>query len=273
MQASQVLPASPSRPMPQTSPDVSRRPAAPPPLPRRLGASLLKLFTQEAAVTGVEVLSPHFRRLTLQAPAFRATAWVPGQKLQVPIGGLSTRTYTPMTWDRERGATQLLGYLHGEGPGTAWLCGVLPGDRCQVFGPRASLDVADAPGPVLLVGDETSFALAHALRTAPQGQDLRLLLEVSSAQESLQVLYALGIDDAVLVEREPGDAHLPALEAALLRLAAQAQAQQAHAPARFVLSGRAGAIQLLSRALRRQGVPPSQLRAKAYWAPGKRGLD
>jgi NADPH-dependent ferric siderophore reductase len=47
----------------------------------------------------------------------------------------------------------------------------------------------------------------------------------------------------------------------------------AAAGASFILTGKATSIQRLQRALKAQGVPRSRLLTKAYWAPGKTGLD
>lgn len=44
-------------------------------------------------------------------------------------------------------------------------------------------------------------------------------------------------------------------------------------PDYFVLSGKASSIQLLRRVLGASGVAPTQMKTKAYWAPGKKGLD
>jgi hypothetical protein len=40
-----------------------------------------------------------------------------------------------------------------------------------------------------------------------------------------------------------------------------------------VFSGKSSTIHHLSRSLKMQGRTPSQLMVKAFWAPGKQGLD
>lgn len=206
-------------------------------------------------MTAVETLSPHFRLIDLEGKALRGVAWMPGQKLQVMLGaGLLARTYTPMLWDAERGATRLLAYAHGDGPGSHWGSNIAPGDSVSFFGPRRSLDASGLVS-LTLFGDETSFALAAAL-----GMAARFVFEVKSAAECRPVLDALGLGNATMVERQPDDTHLETIEAAL---------EGEH----FILTGRASAIQRLSRTLKVRGTPSSAIRAKAYWAPGKRGLD
>ena len=71
--------------------------------------------------------------------------------------------------------------------------------------------------------------------------------------------------DATLVERVAGEAHLGAVATQTSSLAAGG--------AHFVLTGKAQSIQHVSRALKTAGVGSSRIKAKAYWAPGKTGLD
>ncbi|MGH6615396.1 siderophore-interacting protein [Sphingomonas sp.] len=233
--------------------------------PGRIERALIRLLMRPSTVTAVEVLSPHFRLVDLAGDALRGVAWSPGQKLQIMLNGLRTaRTYTPICWDEQEGRTRLLAWSHGEGPGSQWAENVTRGDSCQFFGPRRSLDVSGLAGPIVLFGDETSFALAAALSQTRDGA-LHLLFEVSDIQECGPVLQTLGMGHAILVERAADDRHLSVLEDRLRHIALD--------DAGFVLTGRAPAIQTMSRALKGVGIGSSRTRTKAYWAPGKVGLD
>lgn len=219
-----------------------------------------------ASVTAVETLSPHFRLVDLDGEALRDVAWAVGQKVQVAMGsGLTARTYTPMSWDADRGATRILTFSHGDGPGSRWASGLTVGDTCQFFGPRRSLDLAGLETPIVLFGDETSFGLGAALRDSPQGAGATCVFEVSDLAESRAVLETIGLGDAALIERIADETHLAGAETELARLAASG--------AHFILTGKASSIQHISRALRAAGVALARVKAKAYWAPGKTGLD
>jgi ferric-chelate reductase (NADPH) len=219
-----------------------------------------------ARVATVETLSLHFRLVDLEGEALRNVNWTPGQKVQVAMGsGMSARTYTPMSWDADSGRTRLLAFAHGDGPGSRWSSALREGDTCQFFGPRRSLDLSGLQSPVVLFGDETSFGLAVALRDSSQADGAIHVFEASDAAESRPVLEAIGLGQATLIERIADDAHLAAVEAEVLRLAASG--------AHFVLTGKASSIQRVSRALKATGVVSSRVKAKAYWAPGKIGLD
>ncbi|WP_225707316.1 siderophore-interacting protein [Bradyrhizobium cenepequi] len=219
-----------------------------------------------ARVAAVETLSPHFRLAELEGQALRNVAWTAGQKVQVAVGsGLSARTYTPMLWDAGSGRTRMLTFAHGDGPGSRWARDLTEGDTCQFFGPRRSLDLSGLESPVLLFGDESSFGLAAALRECRQGDGAIHVFEASDVAESRSVLEAIGLRQAMLIERGADDAHLAAAEAEMLRLAARG--------AHFVLTGKASSIQRVSRTLKAAGVVSSRVKTKAYWAQGKTGLD
>jgi NADPH-dependent ferric siderophore reductase len=238
----------------------------------RIESVLLKLVARPATVTGVETLGPRFRRLTLAGAALQGVAWQAGDKVQMPLGGFVSRTYTPLSWDSQRGETQLLAYLHGDAPhaapGTAWAAGVARGDACQVFGPRSSLKLAQRTRNAVFFGDETSFAAAAAFN-AMSGwlHKVSFVFEVSQVDECRPVLQALNLREAVLVPRAPDGVHLAEVDGQIDRLAAATRASD------FVLTGQAGSIQHLVRALRQRGKSSADLVTKAYWAVGKSGLD
>jgi ferric-chelate reductase (NADPH) len=229
---------------------------------------LLGPFLRTAQVCDVRVLTPHFRLLTFKGDDLKNVDWQPGQKVQVLVGGFAKRTFTPMLWDARSGSTRLLGYAHGDAPGARWLAGLQVGDPCQWVGPRQSTRLNDVRRPALVFGDETSFALAYAMRFGAQDmKDVQFLFEVSSEPESTQVLQALGITNAHLIERRAGDAHVDALERWAGRYMLDA------APTAFVLTGKASSIQRLRGLLRRHRVQSTHIFSQAYWAAGKSGLD
>jgi len=227
---------------------------------------LLRWLMRPARVTAIERLSPRFRLIELEGEALKNVAWTAGQKIQVAMGaGLSARTYTPMSWNASRGKTQLLAFAHGDGPGSRWANGLRADDSCRFFGPRRSLDLAGFEAPIVLFGDETSFGLAAALRDNLQAGGALHMFEATDIVESRRVLDATNLGEARLIARSTGEDHLTTIEAELLRLAANG--------ALFVLTGKASSIQRVSRALKAAGVASARIKAKAYWSPGKTGLD
>lgn len=156
-----------------------------------------------------------------------------------------------------------------------------PGHKVQI--PLAGMRVARTYTPIhwdLAAGRARWLAFLHGqapgsdwARTVAPGAVLQLIgprRSVELPPGAAPVLLfgdetALGLADAWLLPRQPDDAHLQAVETQL--------ALHAGTDAQFVLAGRAPAVQRLHRALKRMGVRFSRVQTRAYWAPGKTGLD
>lgn len=232
----------------------------------RLSSVLRRILMRRATVSGCEPISGCFRLITLEGPALRGVAWVPGQKLQIAMAeSFVTRTYTPIEWDALAGQTRLLCYAHASGPGSAWVRDVKPGDECDVFGPRSSIDLRATSGPLALFGDETSIGLAYALSAQHPTRSAALYFELDDMKASSDVLKHLGLRGATLFERHMDDAHVERMEAVLPSLAAGGAA--------FVFAGKAGTVQRLRQSLKLLDVAIPRITTKVYWAPGKVGLD
>ena len=232
--------------------------------PGPLNRALIRLLMKHARIVEAETVAEGFRLITLESAAFKGLAGVPGQKVQVAMGSaFVARTFTPFDWDAAAGRTRILGYARGNGPGSAWIARAKPGDDCDVFGPRASLDLGRAASLRVVFGDETSIGLACAAATA--SGTLRCLLEANAAADARAALARLDLGAAEVFERTDDDAHLADVERRLPPLAA--------AGATFVLTGKAASIQRLRRTLKALDVPSSRILAKPYWAPGRTGLD
>jgi NADPH-dependent ferric siderophore reductase len=244
--------------------DSPERPSAK--APGRLSQALMRMLMKRATIVATETLADRFRLITLEGPALEGVAWVAGQKVQIAMGSaFVTRTYTPIEWNSATGRACILGYAHGSGPGSAWVAGVEPGDECDLFGPRGSLDARDLSGPLAVFGDETAIGLAHALAYQDPARPIACHFELEDVDGGSELIAQLGLDGAALFARRAGDSHLAEMEATFPALAA--------AGASFVLAGKAGTIQRLRQSLKRHAVPASHIATKAYWAPGKVGLD
>ncbi|WP_044332671.1 siderophore-interacting protein [Sphingomonas hengshuiensis] len=234
--------------------------------PGRFSKAVMRLWMKPATIVANEQLADRFHLITLEGPALADVAWLPGQKVQIAMGSaFVARTYTPVEWNPSTGRMCILGYAHGDGPGSGWVRTVAPGDRCDIFGPRASLDLSCLPGPLLVVGDETSIGLVYAAIHQDPTRAVSACLEVEDVESARRVAAHLGLDPLALVVRKGGNGHIFAMEAGLSEAAA--------AGASIVLTGNARTIQRLRQVLRSQPFPAARLLAKAYWAPGKTGLD
>ena len=152
-------------------------------------------------------------------------------------------------------------YTHGNGPAAQWFERVTEGQTCAVFGPRRSLDLRGATGPVLFVGDETSVALAHALRTIPA--ETSYVFEARDPLALTDVLAQLGITERVAVVGKDAD------RVELLQHGRTA-AVRAYT---LVVTGDAATVHAVRRDSRGWERKPRQVMGKAYWAEGRTGLD
>lgn len=226
--------------------------------------TITRLWMRPARITGITRMSEKFRLFDFQGDALKGSAWSLGDKLQMKLDeGLAARTYTPIEWNQQTGATRFLAYCHGTGPGSAWAERAQVGDERQFFGPRASLDMSELESPTVLFGDETSFGLALSLQRSDK--EGHFIFEVEDRDESAAVLDGLGLR-ALLVTRLPDDAHLREVSQAMLAFGQSPKNN-------YVSTGKASSIQHVSRFLKTQGVEKSRLHAKVHWAAGKAGLD
>lgn len=234
--------------------------------PGRLSRAVARLWMKPATVIANERLADCFHLITLEGQALKDVTWRAGQKVQIAMGSaFVTRTYTPIEWNASAGRMCMLGYSHGDGPGSAWVRAASPGDACDIFGPRASLDVSGRSGALVIVGDETSIGLAYAVARQDATRLVTSCFEVEDAAAAQQVAASLDLKGVSLVARRADGAHIAALEALLPDGVA--------AGSSFVLTGKAATIQTLRQSLRQRSVPTTRLMTKAYWAPGKTGLD
>jgi NADPH-dependent ferric siderophore reductase len=222
-----------------------------------LGALAGRFLFRHGRVTAVTRLSERFVRFDVEGQPLAGVRFVPGDKVQLFIAGEGMRTYTPVEWSSD-GRTFFVGYVHGgDAPGAKWLRAVKVGDEAALFGPRRSIDASDLPGPIVLVGDETSLACAAALTRAKPQRHVTVLLEATHVDETRAVAQALALTHVTVTARGQ-------LEAPLL-----AQLDVGATP---IFTGRAATIQALKQSLRAQQRVAGGL-TKAYWAEGKRGLD
>jgi ferric-chelate reductase (NADPH) len=227
-----------------------------------------RLFSRNARVVASEDLNAMFRILTLGGDALKEVQWTPGDKIQIQLGGWVQRTYTPLDWDPAQGLTRILAFLHGDGPGTQWAREARVDDDCTFFGPRRSIDLTQLQAPAILFGDETSFGLAAVLKNRVSAQHrVDMVFEVSTPVESRSVIERLGLGEVHTSTRAQNDAHLAGIED---RIRALLDARQ---PMQFVLTGKSTSIQRIRRWLRQHGSASPRFQNKAYWAPGKKGLD
>lgn len=215
---------------------------------------------RDAVVRRVEDVNDQFRWLTLAANA----SWTPGCKVQIWIGGTRFRTYTPFAWDDE--SVSCLVYRHGPSAATTWADRLEEGETLHLWGPLGSVNLRSLDQAPLIVGDETSFAIAAAWRDYGSAEAVDHLFEVTSPDFAGEVLDRLGLGPHSLVVRTPDDGHHGDLSERVV------DHVRRHPDAPLVLTGKAQTIKATRRALKDEGLAPA-VRVKAYWDPNRSALD
>ncbi len=237
-------------------------------LSKAVGTVLEKTLLAPASVASVTTLGG-FRLIELRGEGLKKSGWSPGDKLRVKLGDLELRTYTPFLWDDKKGIAQLLAWLPGRGPGSEWASSVKVGESFYFKGPKDSLKLSKADeGPVVFFGDETAIGAAAALRLSrPGDKSLRFIFELEAPDDAHVVLIALGMQDAVRVEKSGDQSHLK-----LARKQIQAWVGESNETPMIFLVGNQDSVKTLKAKLQDK-LPDAKIKAKVYWREGKRGLD
>jgi len=210
------------------------------------------LVLREARVAAAEAAGAGFRRIRLQGDSLRAQ---PGNKIQILLPSDDVRTYTPIP--SPEGAV-LLGWCHAGGPGSRWISEAKAGDTVRFLGAQHSLSFP--PGPIILVGDETSVAVAASFAVARSGQ-VQAVFEAVSLEDLRAAADAVGLQPAHLARRGDVAGVVEAVHRARERV-----------PGAVVgLTGGSVLVAAVRAALRERGI--GHVKTKTYWVPGRTGLD
>lgn len=231
-----------------------------------LESTVLRFFGRRGEVGEVTRVGEHFRLVTIRGDDLERRAWTAGDMVQFSLGHWESRAYTPHAYDPERGALEFVGYVHGNGIGSAWLESLSPGDSCMLVGPRGALNLEAVARPAVFFGDETSFSTAAALRETLSGyRDISFVFEVTSPEDCAPILERLDLARAAIFRRAAEDRHLDAVERHIL--------ERFEPTTRGVFTGKAASIARLYKAVRRAGIAGKQITNVAYWSPGRKGFS
>ncbi|SEM12150.1 hypothetical protein SAMN05428989_3111 [Pseudoxanthomonas sp. GM95] len=192
-----------------------------------------------------------FRRVGLRCQDEPTPA---GSKLQVLLPSNDVRTYTPIPIP---GGFLLLGWKHAGGPGAHWLSEIGPGDELRYVGPQRSLEIP--LGPVIVIGDETSIALAASFEHDRPGQ-IRAVI-ASDSGEVAEASESVGLSMIRTAPPVDTDHIADLVESAMQELPG----------AVIAITGGSELVLRVRSSLRARGL--EKIKAKAYWIPGKTGLD
>lgn len=201
-----------------------------------------------ASVRAVDELGG-FQRLELAA---ELDEWGAGSKVQIVLPSDEVRTYSPIP--SESGMT-LLGWKRPFGPGARWLRTVRVGDEVPFLGPQPSLELPD--GPAIIVGDETSVAVAAALNKE-RSEGVHAIIQTAAPGDVEAAAEAVGLTSFSLVGAGDAEATVAAVR--------ERAVEETHVG----LTGGSELIAPVREALLEGGL--RDLREETHWMPGRPGL-
>ncbi len=217
-----------------------------------LKGRVVRLLSSVAVKRG-EVLTSEevggFQRLLVRTDARPAA----GTKVQLLLPTDDMRTYSPIP--SEEGMV-LLGWRHAGGPGARWMSNARVGDVVQFVGPQRSLELG--AGSVVIVGDETSVAVAAAFALERRGQ-LRAIIQADARSDVRAAAASVGLEHIDVVPRGDTASTVDAVIATL------------PADACVALTGGSDLVVAVRDALR--GAGTRTIKTKTYWIRGRTGLD
>ena len=136
------------------------------------------------------------------------------------------------------------------------------------MGLQESLNLKGLSRPVVFFGDETSFAAAKTLQSYLALEHVtQLIFEVSSTVEAQAVADRLELRNVRFYVRQAGEAHIPLVTEAIQHALSDL------ATSHLVLTWNGRSVQTIRASLRSNSFGVIDYHVKAYWAPGKIGLE
>ncbi|HEU4535181.1 MAG TPA: siderophore-interacting protein, partial [Polyangiaceae bacterium] len=132
-------------------------------MPAFLANVLEPKFARPATVAAVIDLAPRLRKVIFEGRALRGAPFDPGCEVEFRVYDRAFRHYTASGFDTIRGAFDVVFFLHGRGPGSAWAEGLREGQRVNVLGPGGGLSLRPGCADNVLLGDETTIGLFTCL--------------------------------------------------------------------------------------------------------------
>lgn len=233
-----------------------------PELPRVLADIFTAPFNRPIQVAKVVDLDEKLRRVHFRGSSLKGLSFRPGQEIEFRVSDTSFRHYTPASLDPEKETLEVIFFLHGLGPGSAWAKSLQQDQTVNLLGPGGKFCLRPG-GRHLFLGDESTLGLFQALQHAAKDK-ITGILETDASQKHWPNLLGLRSLKSVQRGAEHGQALLAWVE--------QHFASQHHDDSQYYIVGHAQSVVSLRRALKAKGCKRSQIHTKIYWASGKRGL-
>lgn len=235
-----------------------------PEVPAFVAGFVERRASRHARVLRCEQLAPRLRRIRFEVPSLKGSTFQGGDEIEFRVSSRSLRHYTIEALDADRGTCDVLFYLHGDGPGTAWARGLSEGDDVRLIGPGKGMHRNQVSAQHVLLGDESALGLFSALSRRGQGNGKVIgAVEVAHGSNDYPSRAGLSVTPLANGDDERGQALLDWIDG-LAPFGSDTT---------FYLAGCSASVAALRRRLvRDHGVDKRSVRVRAYWTPGRRGL-
>jgi NADPH-dependent ferric siderophore reductase len=224
-----------------------------------------KAAYKQTVITEVEYYAPKLKRIRYQGDALRSIEWKPAQEVEFRVTDTEYRHYTPMYWNKEKGYTDVLFYLHGKGPGSSWASDLKVNDELLLIGPGGKFIIPDNSSRIVMMGDETTLSTFYGMQQQLPGgvTNIHCLIECEAE--------AMGWPEKIGMKAIPLQT-IPSFPGRIQEEWLRQHLNTADSATAYFLSGNADTMKNLRRLLVSTGVPGAQIRMKPYWLKGKKGL-
>lgn len=219
-------------------------------MPRLLTELFSTRIPKPTRVAWMKEEGTRFLRVRFEGEALEGARFAPGMDVELRLGDDRVfRHQTPALFDAAAGAMELVFFVCGEGPGSAWVRTLHEGCEVSVIGPRGGLPVDPYARYHVFLGDESCVGLEECLaRSVRDGACWTSALETRHAPPSCARWIRAGEDGGDSVHRF---------------LARQPRTST------FYLAGEARSIQAWRRRLLALGVARRFIRTKACGIDGR----
>ena len=233
-----------------------------PELPKVLTDIATALFTKPATVTAVSYPDKYLKKIVFTGDALKGLKCPPGAQIEPRVSDRHMRHYNPSAYDAATGTMEMLIYLHGMGPGSAWAEKIQAGDKLNIMGPAMKIHADESHARQVFLGDETTIGTFLFLQNSlAKGQTFTGAIEAEPDLLHLNQTVNLQLPNVARTSQR-GRALMNWL----------IESYEANQDALFYLLGHNASNLLLRDWLKDKGVPNSRIAMRRYWADGMEGL-
>lgn len=231
-------------------------------IPKWIGDLLEKATGPLLTVTNTVYITPSVKKISLHGNISKMSFQV-GYANVIRVSETDYRNYTVAHYDTKKGILEIIGHIHGNGPGSHYMDRLQPGEELYISLPRGHAAYDPKVKRYFIVGDETSLGLACSFLPFFKQNNHEFQYYFELGDENKNAPDLLGLENYTVYSkhtlfRDENINDMPVL---------QTKEWQS---ARFVLTGNVKSVQCIRKVLK--GYAKGKIISQGYWLEGKKGL-